>query len=229
MGTGSSSGRMEDEEGLNGRLKLGSCSEREEQKGCKRVHAATVFSRGVLGESRSMLVVVRQRHIGPLNTGIISTPIGPQTQIVGCSFEERLLIRLFFTSTVSVQPTPSPRAYTSVRSLSRSQAPTRSLTENLKIHISCHVIAINDCIVHSNDAYDPLFTTVTLRPRRYALHPSFKLQPPPISLKTRTTIIEEGRRGRPNKTFADAVAGRNPPEPAPAPIASSSTMTFGDK
>ncbi|KAF8681021.1 hypothetical protein RHS04_03048 [Rhizoctonia solani] len=109
-----------------------------------------------------------------------------------------------------------------------------------------------------------------VRPRRYALHPSFKLQPPPISLKTRTTIIEEQEdedgctkieihvptisamsdktptqfdalafptskpavspsATRPNKTFADAVAGRNPPEPAPAPIASSSTMTFGDK
>ncbi|CAE6412301.1 unnamed protein product [Rhizoctonia solani] len=105
-----------------------------------------------------------------------------------------------------------------------------------------------------------------VRQRRYALHPSFKLQPPPISLKSRTTIIEEQEdedgctkieihvpsisamlekaptqkdtlalpapkpepspsATRPNKTFADAVAGRNPP----APIASSSTMTFGDK
>ncbi|CUA69069.1 hypothetical protein RSOLAG22IIIB_03747 [Rhizoctonia solani] len=116
---------------------------------------------------------------------------------------------------------------------------------------------------------------VAVRPRRYALHPSFKLQPPPISLKSRTTIIEEQEdeegcikieiqvpsmgvmsnktpqiltlpptpseltaprsATRPNKTFADAVAGRNPPPPtptpaptpSPAPIASSSTMTFG--
>ncbi|KAL5636544.1 hypothetical protein ACGC1H_000486 [Rhizoctonia solani] len=108
---------------------------------------------------------------------------------------------------------------------------------------------------------------LTVRPRRYALHPSFKLQPPPISLKTRTTIIEEQEdeegcikieihvpsisamsdktpqilalpptplelsaprsATRPNKTFADAVVGRNPPPPTPAPIASSSTMTFG--
>ncbi|CAE6505160.1 unnamed protein product [Rhizoctonia solani] len=103
---------------------------------------------------------------------------------------------------------------------------------------------------------------VAVRPRRYALHPSFKLQPPPISLKSRTTIIEEKEdeegcirveihvpsisvldqmdkpklalpspsTTRPNKSFADAVAGRNPPPPAPTParasIASSSTMTF---
>ncbi|CAE7226634.1 unnamed protein product [Rhizoctonia solani] len=96
---------------------------------------------------------------------------------------------------------------------------------------------------------------LAVRPRRYALHPSFKLQPPPITLKSRTTIIEEQEdeegcikieihvpsmektptqmscelktprsATRPNKTFADAVAGRNPPPPAP--IASAS-MTFG--
>lgn len=107
---------------------------------------------------------------------------------------------------------------------------------------------------------------VAVRPRRYALHPSFKLQPPPM--KNRATIIEEQEdeegcikieihvpsisalsdktpthmdslklpstplaltspsATRPNKTFADAVAGRNPPAPTPTP-ASSSSMNFG--
>ncbi|KAG8716074.1 hypothetical protein FRC11_009699 [Ceratobasidium sp. 423] len=128
----------------------------------------------------------------------------------------------------------------------------------------------------SSMPYLALPPPVAVRPRRYALHPSFQLQPPPISLKGRTTIIEEKEdeegctrieihvpsisalsdktptqmdrpkllpsakslelvspsATRPNKTFADAVAGRDPPLPAPtparAPIASSSTMTFGD-
>ena len=113
--------------------------------------------------------------------------------------------------------------------------------------------------------------SVVSRPRRIALLPSFKLQAPPASLRSRATIIEEPEEEgcdkleirvptivmstpklpepsrpklaplaisnvapptpaavmspsatRPNKTFADAVAGRNPPA-----IASSSTMTFG--
>lgn len=110
--------------------------------------------------------------------------------------------------------------------------------------------------------------SVVSRPRRIPLLPSFKLQAPPASLRSRTTIIEEPEEEgcdkleirvptivmstpkqpepsrpklaplaisnvptpaavmspsatRPNKTFADAVAGRNPP------LASSSTMTFG--
>lgn len=123
---------------------------------------------------------------------------------------------------------------------------------------------------------------VAVRPRRVALAPTFKLQPAPLSLRNRGTIMEEQedeedgdklvlhvpvlkamsglslnksandatpQRPRlaplapsnslqpptpsavpspsatqPNKSFADAVAGRTP-----APIPSSSTMTFGDK
>ncbi|EUC66363.1 hypothetical protein RSOL_474810 [Rhizoctonia solani AG-3 Rhs1AP] len=120
----------------------------------------------------------------------------------------------------------------------------------------------------SSMPYLALPPPLTVRPRRYALHPSFKLQPPPITLKSRTTIIEEQEdeegcikieihvpsisamsdktpqildlpptplelsaprsATRPNKTFADAVVGRNPPPPiTSAPIASSSSMTFG--
>ncbi|KAJ1309098.1 hypothetical protein OPQ81_004776 [Rhizoctonia solani] len=127
----------------------------------------------------------------------------------------------------------------------------------------------------SSMPYLALPPPLTVRPRRFALHPSFKLQPPPISLKSRTTIIEEQEDDegctkiqihvpsitpmsdktparmdkpalalptpsepvvspsatQPNKTFADAVAGRKPPAPTPtpaqAPTLPSSTMTFG--
>ncbi|KAH7343350.1 hypothetical protein B0J17DRAFT_713532 [Rhizoctonia solani] len=43
----------------------------------------------------------------------------------------------------------------------------------------------------SSMPYLALPPPLAVRPRRYALHPSFKLQPPPITLKSRTTIIEE--------------------------------------
>lgn len=124
---------------------------------------------------------------------------------------------------------------------------------------------------------------VAVRPRRVALAPSFKLQPAPLSLRSRGTILEEQEDDddgdklqlqvpvlkampelslnksandatpqrpklaplapsnspliptpsavlspsatQPNKSFADAVAGRTPPPPIP----SSSTMSFGGK
>ncbi|KAF8760155.1 hypothetical protein RHS01_01520 [Rhizoctonia solani] len=200
-------------------------------------------------------------------------------KLVGCSFEEASYPAVLYVDGLS-STYSLPRAYYQlpIRSVCVDYRSSRSLTENLKIANTSLVMSSPSTTASSIPTtpttpfslpspvpFDATMTPMQIssssmpflalpppvvRPRRYALHPSFKLQPPPISLKTRTTIIEEQEDEdgctkieihvptitsslafchSANKTFADAVAGRNPPEPAPAPIASSSTMTFGDK